>query len=223
MAHQDARCATDAETTVVTAGGTMPTVFSLTGKRLVVVRGTVSGSTAWTLSGPQMSIIGQGGSLGGPGASGPTLHVTGGDLYMRGLSVTNGSPGIQADGGGVLRLERVSVSSNTAGGVLIDGSGFDIKNTSITSNGTVNSLEATWAGLRIQNLTSSASGPKTFSYSSVTSNQNTGVSCAAGTAALLTPTPISVFATGNIGGVDVSLACGFTSCSAASTTCGAQP
>src|ERR1017187_8583366 len=62
-----------------------------------------------------------------------TIRVTGGDLYIRGLSVTAGSPGIWATGGNILRLDHVNVSNNTAGGILLDGAGFDIKNTTINN------------------------------------------------------------------------------------------
>ena len=87
MAHQDARCASAAETIVVAAGGSLPTVTSLSGKKLVVVRGTVSGSLAWTLASlPQMTIVGQTtGTLSGVGST-ATVHVTGGDLYIRNLT-----------------------------------------------------------------------------------------------------------------------------------------
>ena len=220
MFHQDKRCATDAETQVVTTGGTMPTIASLATKDLVVVRGTVVGSTAWVLTGSQLSVVGQSSAqLAGPGASGPTLHVTGGDLYIRGVTVSSGSPGIQADGGGVLRLERVSISSNTAGGILIDGSGFDIKNTTVGLNGP-NLVDVGWGGIRIQNVPTSSSIPKNLALTTVTTNQQIGVSCSAGTT--LSPLPTSVLSSGNTGG-EINGSCGFTSCSPASSTCGAQP
>jgi len=58
----------------------------------------------WTLTGlPPMSIVGQSsGTITGAGVAGPTptsVHATGGDLYLRNLTITGGSPGLLADGG----------------------------------------------------------------------------------------------------------------------------
>ena len=218
MSHQDGRCASDAETIVVTTGGTLPTSVP-SGKRLLVVRGSVSGAIAWTLSTPQMSIVGQStGTLTGA-AGAATLHVSGGDLYIRALTITGGSPGIWADTGDILRLDHVIVSNNTAGGILLDGAGFDIKDVTVNGNGLVNSATSgIWAGMRIQNAPTT---PRSMSLSTINNNSNVGVSCDANSA--LTPAPTNVLVSGSSGGVDVAAACGFTSCTPAGTTCGAQP
>lgn len=218
MAHQDARCASAAETIVVTAGGSLPTVTSLSGKKLVVVRGTVSGSLAWTLAGqPQMTIVGQTtGTLSGVGST-ATVHVTGGDLYIRNLSLTGGSPGLWADGGGIVRLDHVSVSNNTAGGILLDGAGFDIKNTTVNNNGANTAGAAAFGGIRVQN---SLTTPKVLALSTIVGNQLLGVTCDASTS--LSPSPTTVLVSGTTG-VDVASVCGFNSCITPSATCGAQP
>ena len=176
-----------------------------------------------------MTIVGQGSvtapaTLTGPGSSvtteTATIKVTGGDLYIRGLSVTAGSPGIWATGGAILRLDHVSVNNNTAGGILLDGAGFDIKNTTVSNNG-ANTYGSVFGGILIQNVPSSSAVPKSLTLSTVTANQLVGVACSTGTS--LSPTPTSVLVAAPSGGVDIGASCGFTSCPAASATCGAQP
>ena len=217
MSHQDGRCASDAETIVVTTGGTLPASVP-SGKRLLVVRGSVSGTIVWTLpASPQMSIVGQStGTLTGT-AGAATLHVSGGDLYIRAITITGGSPGIWADTGDILRLEHVNVSNNTAGGILLDGAGFDIKDATVNGNGANIAGSAVFGGIRIQN---SLNTPKSLALSTITGNQLVGVTCDANTA--LNPSPTSVLVTSNTGG-DIAGTCGFTSCSSTSATCGAQP
>lgn len=219
MSHQDGRCASNTEALVVTSTSTnIPSSAVPAGIRLVVIRGSVSGTLAWTLATtPQVTIVGQSaGTLTGMG-SGPTLHVTGGDVYVRGLTVTGGAPGITADGGAILRLDHVSVNNNVAGGILLDGAGFDIKNATVTNNGPNTSISAVFGGIRIQG---SAGSTKSITMSTVSSNQLIGVTCDGSTA--VNPLPTSILASANVGG-DIASACGFSSCSGASASCGAQP
>jgi hypothetical protein len=198
----------------------LPSATALTGKRLVVFRGTVAGTVAWTLATPQLTIVGQNaGVLAGTG--GATMHLSGGDVVMRDLGITGGSPGLWVDGGGVVRLDHVSVSNNPAGGVLVDGAGFAIVDATIPANGAVNSLDGIWAGLRLQNLPAATATPKTLKLSTISGNQQVGISCASGSASLLSAD--GVLAANNAGGVDISLACGFSSCGSASASCGAPP
>jgi len=217
MSHQDGRCASEAETIVVSTGGTLPTSVP-SGKRLLLVRGAVTGTITWTLSGQQMTIIGQSSAMLTGNGTASTLHVTGADLYIRDLGVTAGAPGITADGGAILRLDHVSVSNNTAGGILLDGAGFDIKNTTINSNGP-NIAGFAFGGILIQNPPTSSTAPKSLSLSTIKDNQLVGVSCGSG--ASVTPAPTTVLVSGNTGG-DIGGACGFTSCGTAGPTCGAQ-
>lgn len=219
MSHQDGRCASSAETIVVTStSANLPGSAVPSGIRLVVIRGSVSGAMGWSLSGtPQVTIVGQTtGTLTG-NATAPTLHITGGDVYVRSLVVTGGSPGITADGGAILRLDHVSISNNVAGGILLDGAGFDIKNVTVSSNGPNTSDSAVFGGVRIQG---SIGTPKSISLSTVSQNEQIGITCDA--AAAVSPAPTGVLASGNTGG-DIASACGFSSCASASTTCGAQP
>jgi hypothetical protein len=231
MSHQDGRCASDAETVVVTAtSSNLPSTSVTSGIHLVVIRGTVNGSLTWSLpTSPQMTIVGQSSGTTVPTLTGiastttetATIRVTGGDLYIRGLSVTAGSPGIWATGGNILRLDHANVSNNTAGGILLDGAGFDIKNTTINNNGP-NLFDSAFGGIRIQNAPSGPTPTKSLTLTTISSNQLVGVSCATGTGSLLTTIPNSVLTAGNNGG-DIGGSCGFASCSSASATCGAQP
>jgi hypothetical protein len=217
MKHQDGRCASDAETVVVTSTATLPSSIPA-GKRLVIIRGSVSGTVAWTLPTTQVTIIGQNtGMLTGNGTS-ATMHLTGGDFYMRDLSITGGSPGLTVDGGAIARLDHVSVSNNTKGGILLDGAAFDIKNTTVNGNGP-NTVDAVFGGIRIQNTP--AAGPRSLSRSTINDNRQVGVSC--GTGSGVSPVPMDVLVSSNDGGVQVGDSCGFIPCTAASATCGAQP
>ena len=215
MKHQDGRCASDAETVVVTSTATLPAPIP-TGKRLVIIRGSVTGTVHWTLSGSQVTIIGQNtGVLTGNGTN-ATMRISGGDFYMRDLSLTGGSPGLWADGGAVARLDHVTVSNNTAGGILLDGAAFDIKNTTVNSNGANTAGAGAFGGIRIQNPPAT---PKMLSFSTINDNQLIGVSCDSGTAVNPLPTTVLV---AQATGVPVAAICAFTSCGAASSSCGAQ-
>jgi hypothetical protein len=168
-----------------------------------------------------MTIVGEAsGTLTGTGLV-ATLHVTGGDIYIRNLTITGGSPGLWADGGAIVRLNHVSVSNNTAGGILLDGAGFSIQNTIVNANGP-NIAGFAFGGILIQNAPTSTTVPKSLAFSTISTNQLVGVSCAVGTASLLTSIPTSVLASGNTGG-DIGGACGFASCGTTSATCGTQP
>jgi hypothetical protein len=227
MNHQDGRCASAAESLVVTSASGLPSTSVPAGIRLVAIRGNINGSLTWSLpTSPQMTIVGQNSGstvatltgIASATTETATIKLTSGDLYIRGLSVTAGSPGIWATGG-ILRLDHVNVSNNTAGGILLDGAGFDIKDTTINNNGP-NTFDSSFGGIRVQNIPSTASVPKSLALSTVTGNLATGVSCATGTSTLLTATGtlVSSNTAGDVGG-----SCGFTSCSSASATCGAQP
>jgi hypothetical protein len=215
MKHQDSRCASDSETVVITSTASIPSSLA-SGKRLVIIRGSVSGTVSWTLPSSQVTIIGQStGVLTGNGTV-ATMHITGGDFYMRDFSITGGSPGLWADGGAIARLDHVSVSNNTAGGILLDGASFDIRNTTVNGNGANTAGGAAFGGIRIQ---SPPSTPKVLTFSTVTENQLIGVSCDASSS--LNPLPTTVLVSQPTG-VPIATVCGFTTCAAASSSCGAQ-
>jgi hypothetical protein len=218
MSHQNARCASAAETLVVATGKSLPAVGDLSGKDLVVVQGTASGVLTWALTTqPPMSIVGQStGTITANGVLAVSVHVTGGDVYIRNLTITGGSPGLLADGGGVVRLDHVSVINNPGTGIAIDGSAFDIRDATVTGNG---SGSAGGTGIVLKNLSTAPTGPKSITLSTVSNNQ-TGVGCS--TTSDAPATTSGVLVSGNPF-ADIIAACNFTSCGAASTTCGAQP
>jgi hypothetical protein len=113
----------------------------------------------------------------------------------------------------------VSVSNNTHGGILLDNAAFEIRDTTVNGNGPNTAFTVVFGGIGIQNTP--ATGPRTLSRSTINNNEQIGVSC--GTGAAVSPAPTDVLASGSGGGVEVGDSCGFTECTVASTTCGAQP
>jgi hypothetical protein len=204
MGHQDGRCASSAETVIVTAtSGNLPDSSELAGIRLVVIRGTVTGNLAWTLSGAQMTIVGQSsGTLKGT-ASAATVGVTGGDLYLRDLSVAGGANvGISVTDG-TLRMNRCHVVDNVEIGIKTTSSAFDIVNTVVAGNGSTVSSGVTLGAY-------TGTGPKRFAFNTVVDNGAIGVVC--GAAYTLT----GVLANGN-GGLE------FLNCTTDATTSTAAP
>lgn len=127
MNHDNGRCASDDESIVVSSGS-LPSSVS-TSKHLVVVRGTVAGTT-WTLDGPQLSLVGQNSGTVTGTAGSAALTVNGGDLYVRNVSFKDGLAGISVSGGAKLRLEHVTVAQNGTG--LYCASGTTVTATAAT-------------------------------------------------------------------------------------------
>jgi hypothetical protein len=236
MAHQDGRCASEAETIYVQqAAGCVMTADTTAGtaanpfcgldkgavalsptRRLFVVRGTVPG-TAWTLQGtatdPQISIVGQQSAVLAGGAF-PGLRMMSANVFVRDLVIRRSEQiGISATSGSTLRLERVAVENNGGGGILLDGTAFEIVDTKVTGNGPGTSGAITWGGLLIQ--MPPAAGPVRLNRVTVTGNNGPGLSCTAGIEGA------AVSATGNAA-ANVGPTCGITSCGAPSATCGAM-
>jgi hypothetical protein len=239
MSHDDGRCATDAETIYVqkvascpgsaaTADGSEakpycsmePAVAAVGGaspKNLIVVRGTVTGATAGFNTGTRkVSIVGQmTGSI--AGASDPAILLSIGDLFVRNVKVSSSaSIGCQAITGSTLRLDHVLITANPGGGILLDGAGFEIQDTIITNNGPglFNNV-VDWGGIFVSNPP--AAGPAKLQRLTVQNNMQGGIRCS--TALTMTN---GVLSSGNQS-PDIHATCGFTSCGAASATCGAQP
>jgi hypothetical protein len=145
MSHQDSRCASDAETEIVKAGDSLPDTAALSGKRLVLVRGSVAGGIAWNLTSlGQFSMVGQGSGATVKGsATSNGLAVTGGELYVRNVTfrgASNGN-GISASAG-KLTLDHVTTTGNLTG--LACGAGTTV--TASASSGflaTGNSIDIT--------------------------------------------------------------------------------
>jgi hypothetical protein len=236
MAHQDGRCASEAETIYVQqSAGCVMTADATAGsaatpfcgldkgavalspnRRLFVVRGTVQG-TAWTLQGtnadPQVSMVGQQNAVLAGGAS-PGLRVIGANLFGRGLKVTRSvDVGISVSGGAVLRLEDSSVDNNGGGGILLQQAAFDLRNVTVTDNGPGTLNLATWGGIAV--VDPPTNGSKRFQRVSILQNKGPGLSCSGAVDG------DGVLAAQN-STVDINPTCGITSCGAPSATCGAM-
>lgn len=235
MSHQDGRCAADSEiiyvenkagcvsSALVSMAGSAATPFcepqlavdALTvSRRVVVISGPVLG-VQWTPvsgAGP-VSFIGRAAAVIAPG-TGVGIHVSGpAELYARDIIVRNSEQeGLIAESGATLRLDHMTVDSNRGGGILVDGSAFEIQRTTVTSNGPAQATGGVvWGGIRVQ----SPGTPASLEFLTVRDNQSTGISCSGGIMG------VGVLATGSGGGVDVTAACAIVPCSPAGPTCGA--
>jgi hypothetical protein len=180
---------------------------------LIVVRGQVQ-APSWTLQGvtSETSIVGQvSGSIAGGAA--PALHVTGARLYIRSLELNSFQIGLVADGSSSIRLDTVLVDGCKGGGISIDASNFDIRNTTVSGNGPGTAGATSWGGILV--LNPPASAPKSLTNVSLKDNKQIGIACSEAI------TGTGVLASGNVGG-DIGATCGFSACSPAGPTCGSQ-
>jgi hypothetical protein len=187
-------------------------------RRLVVIRGVVD-ELSWSLSGGQVTLVGQpAGAVAGTIAAGASTGATvsGGDLYVRNLTVACvpdiSDRGIVAQSGATLRLNRVNVRNCAKGGIIVDGASFDIRNTTVTGCGGVDIGGFFWGGIRVQAFPQN--GPSRFELVTVKDNKASGISCSGPVSAT------GVHASGNAT-ADVSTSCGFSSCGAPGPNCGA--
>jgi hypothetical protein len=197
MSHEDGRCATVAETVfvqsvggcsmMVGAGGTAAMPYCLAqdgitsaaagGKPLVVMRGPMD---RWSYAGSgKVSVVGQkGAKVVGAGVG---VRVSGGELYLRGLTVSvSGATGtgVVAENGAILRMNRCLVENNGAGGIVVNGAGFDIVNTIIAGNDpgeTTPGSGITFGGIY---LAAAAGKPQRFVNDTVVGNKAIGLYCA---------------------------------------------
>jgi hypothetical protein len=169
------------------------------------------------------AIEARGGTIRLDGITASSLDPTGSGLTIQGAanadvrssSISNNAGiGIRAIGGTVT-LNKVTVDSCAGGGILLDGAAFDIRNTTVTRNGSADDMGTPWGGMRIKNP--SASGSKQINLSTVRMNDGGGVSCTAAVdgSAVLVSDNINTPA-------QISPTCVFMSCGSASSTCGAQ-
>jgi hypothetical protein len=234
MAHQDSRCATDAETIYVSSGlgcsdsdagagvsakpfcSLEPAVKAVADARtLILVRGPVTASSSTFGASAETSLIGQaGGAV--VGATSAVKLAAGKRLYLRDVSVTTvAGVGILAPVGSTLRMERVTVENCAKGGILLAGAAFDISNSTVTGNGPGTQDTTAWGGIYVQQPP--ATGPARLNLVTVVENKAVGIVCIgaiSGTAGILS--------VNNTAG-DISPACGFSSCGSAGQSCGAQP
>jgi hypothetical protein len=158
--------------------------------------------------------VGQQGAKIAGGAS-PGLRVVGANLYVRDLVITlSAETGVAASGGSTLRLDGVRIDTNRGGGLLLDGSAFDVRNTTVVGNGPgLLPGDISWGGIRVQNAPSA--GPARFERVTVQGNMGPGLLCTTAVDAA------AVSASGN-STTDIGPTCGISSCGAPSATCGAM-
>jgi hypothetical protein len=199
MSHEDGRCATAAETVFVqsipqcatgvgmgmagTAG--MPycsaqdgITAALAGSRpLVVLRGPTD---RWAYSSAgKLTVVGQGGKVVGAGVG---VRVSGGELYLRGLTVSASGAtgtGVVAENGAILRMNRCLVENNGAGGISVNNAGFDIVNTIIANNDPGETAPGTGITFGGVYLSGAAGKPQRFLNNTVVNNRAIGLYCAA--------------------------------------------
>jgi hypothetical protein len=161
LAHLDGRCATEAEVIYVRANspcvdgpnalGTADMPFcrpqhaiEMVGgdRRILLLRGqdpftplTVRGDLPG-IAGGRISVIGQPGAVIIPGAD-VGVNVLGGDVYLRGLTISEGKKeGVVAQGAATVRLNQCVIKLNALGGLrATGGAGFEVVNTIFDSNG----------------------------------------------------------------------------------------
>ena len=229
MSHQDGRCATDAETIYAeetagcstTSGGTAtaPYCDSQTAisalsatRRLIVVRGTVGGFSYYT-PGLQLTVVGQlDGNIYPTGVVPNCVAISNGaDLYMRDLVCsTNYNVAAVLAQSATLHLLRM-VLFDSAGGVLLDGSNFEIVDTILSGNYKGEFGTNLFGGIYVNNPPTT--GLKRLERVTFKDNNfPTDITCTAPT------TGVGVYAPDN--GVDAT--CGITPCTPASANCGSS-
>jgi hypothetical protein len=244
----DGHCATDAETVYVqnvagtctdsgtgagsaatpfcTARYAVTTAISTSGKDLVVMKGTVADFSIATPS-KALTVVGQTATItpGGAGADG--IDITSGTVYLRNLTVqgvtTAGSQtgvGINALPGSPVTLYVTGCTiKNNLGGILLNGAAFDIENTTVSNNaaGVLGAIR--WGGILVNSPPTT--GPAILNHVTIQNNAQVGLSCSAPIT-----TSTTVLSSGNVNGsvdpADQISGCGFTSCTASGTGCGAQ-
>jgi hypothetical protein len=213
MFHQDAmngggRCASAAETIYVqntpgcistgASSETTPFCQPQTGinaidtiKRLVVLTGTGTSAGAfsiWTASlaagSPQVSIIGRNNPVIAPGDTDIGIHVLGGNVYIRGLTVQGAGaaaaippsqPGILVDSSATIGLDRCYVMGNAGGLLVNDGAGFDIANSVFAQNISGSMGAAVFGGVYLGKPTTPL--PHRFWFNTIADNQQFGIAC----------------------------------------------
>jgi hypothetical protein len=188
-------------------------------RNIIIVTGGVAAGTwkyANQAKGPLL-IVGQNNAK--IGSSGdPAFSLTSGKVTIRNVTFNSQfSTGITATGG-TLTLDHVTLSMCAEGAILLDGASFDIRNTTITGNGTGmddNGL-ITWSGIYVRTLP--PTGPTTLNRVTIAGNPAAGLLC------VDKITGTGVLAYGN-GGAQISNGCMVNDCgmsdAGASMTCGA--
>ncbi|GEM_PF-2468013 len=232
MFHQDGRCATDAETiyaeyltpgcsNTIGSGGTATTPYCDTQtaisalaatKRLIVVRGTVGGFS-YDTPGLQLTVVGQlDGDLYPAGVIPNCVEISNGaDLYMRDLICnTNYNAAAVAAHSATLHLLRM-VLFDSGGGIILDGSNFEIVDTILSGNNAGEFGTSSFGGIYVNNPP--AAGLKRLERVTFKdNNMPTDITCTAPI------TGVGVYAPDN----RIDATCGITPCAPASANCGSS-
>jgi hypothetical protein len=194
-------------------------------KAIVVIRGTLAAGSATISVTSPLTIVGRNSAVltpADPGAD--AITITSGDITLRNLTIQGtarpktgiGINAYPAPGSTVtLHMDTCAVKNNPGGGILLNGAAFDIKNTTVTGNGSGTFLGLPWGGVLVQSPPTG--GPTNLSLVTVQTNDGGGVTCSAGIQGS------GVLSSGNTNTVNqIGPACAITACTPASATCGTQ-
>ena len=206
MFPKDGRCASDAETIYVqnisascangSSAGTSAVPFCnsqdaigavTSSKRVIVMTGSnlfPITSTSVSGSGP-ISIIGRSVATTNAGAA-VGIHVTVGDVYVRGVTIAGGgNTGIVVEAGATLTLNRCIVKGNAGGGLIVNsGAEFEVVNSVFDANGPASDGQGRSFGGVLLLATPSAGKKTRFWFNTVLNSLDKGVVCATSTQAL---------------------------------------
>jgi hypothetical protein len=239
MFQQDGHCATDAESIYVgkngagtcsdSGAGTAQMPYCTTKKAMeaakpvVVVMGQVQGPLVVGALSSSLTVVGRSGII-TPVDYADGITITGGELYLRALTVAGNPSGVTgiginahaATGATVtLYMNGCTVRDNPGGGILLAGAAFEIRNSTITGNGPGQTPDGViWGGIRVDSLP--PTGQTSLDMVTIQNNPPVGLTCAG----LLQGQ--GVLASGNTP-LDIATSCGVVSCATPSSTCGAQP
>jgi hypothetical protein len=243
MSNIDGHCATDAETVYVGTIGTATCSDTATsagsaqvpyctaqsgvgiakakGRPLVVMTGALAPSSP--VVGASLTIVGKSGATITPALASDGITITSGEIYLRNLTVqgnasTSTGIGVSAGTGVTLHMDTCTVKNNPGGGILLNGSAFDIKNTAVMGNGQGRTGAVVWGGILVNNLPTT--GPTNLGYVTIQTNVGGGITCAGGIQGT------GVLSSGNtnasLGQIDSVCAISTGVCTTASATCGTQ-
>jgi hypothetical protein len=104
------------------------------------------------------------------------VHVSAGEIHLRGLRISSRSgTGVVVDPGATLHMSRCTVHDSGAGGLYVNGGGFDVTNTVLANN------QKATAGYPVEfggaYLLGVNGKPQRFSYNTVAGNEGFGVFC----------------------------------------------
>lgn len=175
-------------------------ISAITGsKRLIVMLGPAADTLYPINSTPsgsqQLTVVGQNGATISPGAY-VGVHVTAGNVYIRGITVANGTNiGVVADTGTILKVNRSVIKMNKGGLLINTGVEFEIVNSVFDSNLQGSDGQGRFFGGALLLATPAPGKTTRFWFNTALNNQDKGVVCASNTQLLE-----GVLLTGNVTG-----------------------